>query len=294
MQNQLQRCLLVSLTLAASTPLVAATTVLFGGEISEGAAGMRTVRPVSAPYFHEDSFVNSDIRVWYLRHDISKDTIGGDVSVAAVQVRLALTPTLQFVAYKDGYTTFDDDTALLGGNDGLNDIAAGLKWAFLQDDTTATYMAAGIGIELPLGDEDILQDTTEFRLWLSFNKGLGDLNLGGTLNYIIAEDSSDGLLGNADMLTLHLHADYPFTDALSGIVEVNGYFVTDGSAVPFSGVDAVSIDGGEDEDTLTGAVGLEFRPGMESLGLRIAYERELGSNLNLFGSRWTLSAVFGF
>src|SRR5690606_18391640 len=66
----------------------------------------RTVRPLTAPYFHEDSFVTTDLRAWWARHHFYSDTIGGHATIAALQARLALTENLQLVAYKDGYTKF--------------------------------------------------------------------------------------------------------------------------------------------------------------------------------------------
>lgn len=266
---------------------------LFGDPSPALPAVQKTVRPLTAPYFHEDSFITTDIRAWYVNHQFYNDTIGGEAEVFAVQVRAAITQNLQFVAYKDGYVQFSDT---LGEESGWNDIGAGLKWAFLQDWDRQLHLAAGAGYELPLGDEDVLQDADEFRLWLSANKGFDRLHLGATVNYRIAGDNSDGALGAADMFTMHLHADYHLTDWFSPVIEVNGYFVTDEGpgVVPFSGVDAVAIGGGEDEDTITGALGGEFRPFGPDFGLRAAYETQLTGNDSLFGHRWTVSAVYEF
>ena len=300
MTNKLSS-LLLSLTLCSGTALSAqGGYVLFpnGTVTPEISASERVVRPVSAPYFHEDSFVSSDLRAWYLVHHFYNDTIGGgtngEVTVAALQVRLALTETLQLVAYKDGYTEFDN-TAVLGDNDGMNDIGAGLKWAFLQDWDKQLHAAVGIGYEFGFGDDEVLQDTDELRLWASVNKGYGELHLGATVNYLVAMDEDDGLLGNADQVTVHLHADYFVSDWFSPVVEVNGYFVTDESAAApaFSGVDAVSLPGGEDEDTITGVIGAELRP-CSGIALRGAYETELSDSVSLFGHRWTFSAVYEF
>lgn len=251
---------LISLGLA----LLGATLNAQGGYTLFGEGGeslkpeQKTVRPLTGPYFHEDSFVTTDIRAWYLNHDFGNDTIGGDVTVMAVQARLALTESFQFVAYKDGYTEFDG-AAVLGDNDGMNDIGAGIKWAFLQDWENEFHMAAGVGYEFGFGDDEVLQDTDEIRLWLSANKSFGALHLGATLNYIIAEDENDGALGNSDLITVHLHADYFLTEWFSPVLEINGYLAQD-DGVPFSGVDAVSIGGGDGEDTWTGAIGFELRP----------------------------------
>jgi hypothetical protein len=286
---------LVSLGLIAMGSFVNAQGgfVLFGDSAEKVAPEQKAVRPISAPYFHEDSFVTTDLRAWYLAHDL--DTIEGDVTVAALQVRLALTESLQLVAYKDGYTNFDD-AAIVGDSDGWNDIGAGLKWAFLQDWENQLHAAVGVGYEFGFGDDEVLQDTDELRLWASVNKGFDKLHLGATVNYIIADDNSEGALGNSDIVTAHLHADYYLTEWLSPVVEVNGYFVQDtGSAdAGLSGVDAVSIGGGESEDTVTGVLGLELRPFCENSALRVAYETELSNNVGLFGDRWTFSAIYEF
>jgi len=271
--------------------------VLFGDNVAKPAAEEKAVRPISAPYLHEDSFVTTDLRAWYVNHEISGGTNDGSVEVGALQVRVALTESLQFVAYKDGYTNFKD-TDLDGTlSDGWNDIGAGIKWAFIQDWEKQFHMAAGIGYEFGWGDEEVLQDTDELRLWLSANKGFDKLHLGATVNYILADDNEDGIAGNADMVTVHLHADYYLTEWLSPVVEVNGYFVQDEGknllGANFSGVDAGSLGAGEDDDTITGVLGLELRP-CDDIGLRAAYETQLNDDDSLFGYRWTFSAVYEF
>jgi len=294
MKHSKTSLLILSTALAATTASAQGGFVLFGEGGTAPAAEERAVRPLTAPYLHEDSFVTTDLRAWYLRHHFYGDTIGGEVEVFALQARLALTERWQLVAYKDGYTRFEDTA--LASPDGWNDIGAGLKWAFLQDWDRQLHAAAGIGYEFGWGDDEVLQDTDELRLWLSANQGFGRLHLGATVNYLIAIDEEEGALGNADLLTLHLHADYRVNDRFSPVVELNGYFVTDEGPVGagFSGVDAVSIGGGEDEYTITGAVGAEFRPFGGELGLRAAYETGLSGATSLFGHRWTFSAVYSF
>jgi hypothetical protein len=291
--NNKQLSLLSLGLLAAGSFLNAADGfVLFGDNVEKPAPEQKFVRPISAPYFHEDSFITTDLRAWYVDHDL--DTIEGDVTVAALQVRLALTESLQFVAYKDGYTDFEGGA--LDGANGINDIGAGIKWAFIQDWENQFHAAVGLGYEMGVGDDEVLQDTDEYRLWASVNKGFNALHLGATVNYIIAEDNEENAFGNADLVTVHLHADYYVNHWFSPVVEINGYLVQDEGSVgaAFSGVDAVSVGGGEDEDTYTIAVGAELRPFGEDLGLRLAYETELNDNTSLFGDRWTLSAVYEF
>lgn len=267
--------------------------VLFGEEGKAPEPSEKFVRPISAPYLHEDSFVTTDVRAWYAKHHFNSDTIGGEADLGAAQFRLALTKSLQFVAYKDGYLSFDDT---LGDESGFTDVGAGIKWAFYQDWENRFHLAVGAGYEFPVGSDDILQDTATLRLWGSWNKGFGRLHLGGTVNYLNANNTGENTFGNADSISAHLHADYYLTSWLSPVVEVNGYFVTDEGPgrAPFSGVDVVSVAGGEGEPAITGAFGFELRPFERPVAFRGAYETELTDNRTLFGHRWTVSAVYEF
>lgn len=57
---------------------------------------------------------------------------------------------------------------------------------------------------------------------------------------------------------------------------------------------ATSLPRGCDgEDVFTAAIGGEYRP-TERLALRAACESPLTDNEDLFGYRWTISAVWGF
>lgn len=103
-------------------------SIIFGGEDDSSAVQppeQRFVHPITVPYFHEDSFVTSDIRAWLIHHDFPSDNIGGGhASVYAAQLRLALTDEIQFVAYKDGYAIFDSGAV---NDEGWMDAAAGVK-----------------------------------------------------------------------------------------------------------------------------------------------------------------------
>jgi len=288
--------LLPLVTLTGAVCAQHADFVLFGEKNEKGAsqpAEQRFVHPVTAPYFHEDSFVTSDLRGWFVHHDFPKSSAigGGDAQVAALQLRLALTDTIQLVAYKDGFITFDTP---LVDESGLNDIAAGLKWNFLQDWDNQFHAAVGAGYEIRAGNGKVLQNDDEFRLWASANKGFDKLHLGGVVNVFFADDEDSGL-GNSDWLSWHLHADYWVCEWFSPILEINGYHTMDEGleVLPFSGVDVANFGGGEGEDVITAGLGGEFRIG-ENVALRGAYETPLTRNEDLFGWRWTFSVVYSF
>ena len=278
-----------------------AKLVLFG-EPSEAAADVpeshQFVHPVTSPYFHEDSFVTSDVRAWYLRHSIPTGLGGGEAHVYAAQLRLALTNEFQFVAYKDGWV--DYNSGLAGGAEGDMDIAAGIKWNFIQDWDQQLHVAVGAGYEIASGEGNVFQNDDEWRLWASINKGYDELHLGGTVNLFLADDSSQGL-GNSHYLTWHVHADYYVCDWFSPVVEFNGYHVlqegTIGGAAPlgFSGVDVANLGGDASEPVITLGIGAEIRPIEEyDIKIRAAYEPAITDKTDLWGSRWTTSVVWSF
>ncbi|MHC5114706.1 MAG: hypothetical protein ACYTGP_09790 [Planctomycetota bacterium] len=273
-----------------------AQTVLFG-DPNELALTIdpseQFVHPVTAPYFHEDSFVTSDVRGVYIYHDFPQSSAigGGRAWVLAAQLRLALTDRLQFVAYKDGIVDFQTGAV---DDDGLMDIAAGIKWNFLQDWENQFHAAVGAGYEIRMGNGDVLQNDDEWRLWGSINKGFDKLHLGGTLNLFFAGDRDNGL-GNSDRLSWHVHADYFVTEWFSPLLEVNGYHhINDGSAVlPFQGVDVANLGGVSSEWVVTMGLGAELRL-IDDFAFRLAYEWPLSDKDDLFGYRWTASVVWSF
>jgi len=288
---------------AAAAGLIAASSaraqhaelVLFGEPNPAAAAAPaehRFVHPVTSPYFHEDSFITSDIRAWYIYHDLPNTNLGGHVEVVAAQLRIALTDQLQLVAYKDGYIMFEDEVVK---DDDFMDTAAGLKWNFIQDWENQFHMAAGVGYEFPTGSDDVLQRDEEWRIWGSANKGFDRLHLGATVNYFIGPDKNDGKTGNSNHLMWHLHADYYVVEYFSPVVEINGYHVLNngGEALPFSGVDVANLGGSSGDSVITLGVGAEIRP-WKNTAVRVAYETPLTDAEDLWGYRWTMSLVYSF
>ncbi len=62
---------------------------------------------------------------------------------------------------------------------------------------------------------------------------------------------------------------------------------------PFNGLDLANLGGNEDEDALSYGLGGEFRL-QRDLAVRLAYEGPLSNNQDLWGYRWTASAVWRF
>ena len=289
--------LLSATAMTATAQAQHARFVLFGDpnpEASRVSAQEKFVHPITAPYTHENAMITSDVRAWYIYHDFPSASAidGGRANAVAVQVRLALTDRLQFVAYKDGYI---DLASGLVDDSGLIDLAAGLKFAVYQDFDTQTHFAIGAGYEFGIGDDEVLQDDEEFRLWASFDKGFDKLHLGANVNVYFGDDDDGDAFGDSDHLSWHLHADYYLLEWFSPVIELNGYYVfSEGDVVlPFQGVDLLNLGGVKDEYAMTIGLGGEFRIN-EQWSVRAAYETPILDAQDLFGYRWTVSAVFSF
>ncbi len=231
-----------------------ANFTLFGKANPDGVAlpdERKAVAPISAPYYHEDSFITTDVRGWFAYHSFPQEGPlgGGSGRDYAVELRLALTDRLQLVANKDGYLDLDSG---LVKESGWNDVAAGLKYALIQDYKNDFHVAVGLGYQFAVGDPSVLQNDQEARGWVSVNKGFDKLHLGATLNYLKFTGSEDAL-GSSDRITYHLHADYWINKWFSPVIELNGYHCTDRGSndpLPFSGADLANLGGGADLVTL--------------------------------------------
>jgi hypothetical protein len=256
-------------------------------------AAHKAVHPLTAPYANSDAFVTTDLRPWFIYHDFptTSPIDGGSAKVVALQARLALTNELQLVAYKDGYADFD--TGLID-EEGIKDIAGGLKWKFFEDWEHQLHAAGGVGYEAKTGDSRVLGNDDQWRLWTSVNKGFDRLHLGATGNLFLKAGDED-TFGDSDQVTWHLHGDYRVNEWFSPVVEVNGYhIINEGTAaLPFQGVDVANLGGGKGEDVITAGFGSEIRAA-EDVAFRAAYETPLTENEDLFGYRWTFSAVWSF
>ncbi|MCB9851299.1 MAG: hypothetical protein H6817_11420 [Phycisphaerales bacterium] len=189
-------------------------------------------RPVSMPYYFEDPFINTDLRLVYVWHNIPEGSQlrGGEVQVWTAQIRLALTERLQFIATKDGYTRMH--TGITPDNDGFNDFAIGLKYAFWVDHESNWIMSAGARWEWNNGDLGVLQgNQDEISPFVSFHKGWDKTNLIGAVNWRAPVNSHQG----THSLTWHLHMDYELCPNFFPLIELNGiHWLSNGDRLPLS------------------------------------------------------------
>ena len=251
---------MATLSIASSTLLstVAAGSLLLGSALAQDQkpagsdngflTGLRGYEkfhePLGQPIYFESPFNDTGLRFLYLKHDFSNGSAlqGGDVTVYAVQARVALSERWQFIATKDGYSELS--TGLLGDDEGWNDLAAGLKYVVHEDREKEYVVSAGLRYMAENGHRGILQGgVDEWSPFASFAKGYGDLHLLGNVTLRVPSDTNDGnVVGHWD-----LHVDYDVNPdqraVFAPLFEVHGvHYLDDGAtALPIGGLDYTNL-----------------------------------------------------
>lgn len=188
--------------------------------------------PIGQPLYFESPFNTSGIRFLYLWHQFSDGSQlqGGQVNVFAAQARLALTERLGFIATKDGYSILDTGIGI--SEEGWNDLAAGLKYAFYVDREADMVINAGARLTLTSGESKILQnETEELSPFISIAKGWDKFHVIGSATFRLPFDDDDG----NQVLHWDLHADYEVLDGFAPVVEIHGlHYLSDGNRLPLS------------------------------------------------------------
>ena len=202
--------------------------------------------PVGQPLYFESPFNDTGVRFLYLKHYFSRNSAlqGGDVTVYALQARVALTERLAFIATKDGYSEIN--TGAFGEDEGWNDLAAGFKYVLVSDKEKDLVITPGIRLMIDQGHRlygVINGNTDELSPFVSFAKGYDRLHLLGNATLRVPTDGDDGnTVGQWD-----LHLDYdvnPGAEAVFAPVgEVHGlHYLDDGAtALPIGGGDYTNL-----------------------------------------------------
>ncbi len=206
--------------------------------------------PVGQPIYFESPFNNTGVRFLYLHHEFSDKSQlqGGNVDVAAVQARVALTERLGFIATKDGYSWLDAN--LLPEEEGWNGIAAGLKYAVYVDRDNDFVITPGVRLMLQSGEWKVLQSNpAEISPFVSMAKGWDKFHLVGNATVRVPFDDDDG----NTIFQWDLHADYDLIGGFAPCIEVHGlHYLSDGNKLPLKvgGLDYANI-GSADVDGST-------------------------------------------
>lgn len=254
-------------------------------------------RPVGSPLYFEDPFINSDIRPFFIYHEFPRATAlrGGRLMVYGFQARIALTERLQFFATEDGYS--DLESPIIPSDEGWNDLAAGLKYAFYVDHEEDFIASAGVRWRLSNGDAGLLQGgTDEVSTFVTMYKGYGKWNFLADAVYRIPTDYR---AGNA-VFSWDAQVAYELFDDFFPLLEFHGlHYLTDGDRFPLNvgGLDYANIGASNvaGHDVFWGGVGFRWNIS-DGIQFGSVYEFPLQSveANDIFEQRVTTSIVFTF
>ncbi len=255
------------------------------------------IAPVANPLFFESPFIQSEIRPLFMHHNIDDSfaTQGGDIRVYAMQARYAVTERLAIIATKDGVIELNPKAAVPKA-DGWANIAAGLKYAVIDDRERQFILTPGVKIDLPTGNTDVLQGQGdgEWDLFVSSAKGWGDFHLTGNAGARIPMDLDEG----TTQLHYSLQADYYTCQWFIPFITTSAFTILDegkGPAFGVEGWDLVNFGTSNARGETQVVVGGGFRSRLcRWADLGFAYEAGVSKPKGLFDDRVTVDLAIRF
>ena len=236
----------------------------FKGSLAPGKHS-RYVPPLANPLLNETPYITTEARPLLIYNDIPDQflTTGGEIIIGAVEVRIALTERLGFIASKDGYGDLDFD-AVLPDDDGFVNISFGFKYAVHSDPANQSILTVGIEYEPPTGNIETagidLQGSGDgmLDLFITGAKAWEKLGLQGSAGTNLAIDGDH----ESSFIHYSLHADYEIASGLFPMIELNGFTTIDNgarTAGDFEGIDLVNFGSTDSGTVVLGAIGARWR-----------------------------------
>lgn len=201
--------------------------------------------PVGMPFLFEDPHITTGLNFVYVYHSLPSDGPvgpafdGGSFQVVALQIRLAVTDKLAFIATKDGFPAIFDpgeNSAVRPATEVL-DMTLGFKYALFETEDRDFIVTPALRYEIPLGSKKVFQGygdgvmipSASFR-WGMKRFGFENANVIGSLGGQIPIDSAR----NSDSIFYNIHLDYGFeidnrvVKFIVPFFEMNGLYYTGG------------------------------------------------------------------
>lgn len=257
---------------------------------------VNTIAPVTNPIFFEDPVIRSELRPIFAYHTIDKGflTGGGHATLYALQLRYALTDRLALIATQDGH--FDIDSPGLNV-DGWMDLAAGFKYALIDDAANQFILTPGLTFHIPTGDKEVFQGRGggEFNPFVSFAKGYGDLHITGNVGLRIPVSTNEQNLVAHYSLMVDYYTCRWFIPFFTANFWTN---LSDGTNVPGlrgNGYDVINFGGGNANGNTQGTLGIGFRSRiLDNVDLGFAYEIAAVRPYGLTNNRVTVDMCIRF
>ena len=236
----------------------------FKGSLAPG-KHTRYVPPLANPLFNETPYITTEARPLLIYNEIPGSflTGGGEIVVGAVEVRVALTERLGFIASKDGYAFLDFD-AVLPDEDGFVNISLGFKYAVHSDPADDSILTIGVEYEPPSGNIETagidLQGRGDGQIdfFVTGAKAWEKIGLQGSAGVNLAIDGDH----DSSMVHYSLHGDYEVAPGLFPLIELNGFTTIDDgtrTAVDFEGIDLVNFGSTDSGTVVLGSIGARWR-----------------------------------
>lgn len=255
------------------------------------------VMPVGMFVYFEDPFITTDLRVFYVYHEIPDGSVlrGGQVQLVAAQIRVALTERLAFIATKDGYSWVDSHVTSAG--DGWNDFAIGLKYALFSRPDEHFLLSTGMRWEWNNGSRDAFQggDSQELSPFVSVAKGWDKWHFIGAMSGRLPTDHHDANYS----LVWNLHMDYALTETFRPLIEVHGiHWLSNADRLPlgedYLDVGSLGAARARGRDFFSAGFGFRWQA-CDTVSIGVTYEIPLESaDENLQEQRVTFGTVISF
>lgn len=295
-------------TAVAGRLAVATTTAtLLAGALAQDPVDWKsnTISPVANPIFFESPFIQSEVRPLFIQHHIPDDFLakelglsqgaGGVARVYALQLRYAVNDRLAIIATKDGFIELEPDQ-VLAKDQGWADVAAGLKYAIIDDPARQFILTPGLTFEFPVGEESVFQGNGwgEWNLFVSGAKGWGNLHLTANAGVRLPNDWDE----ETSSLHYSIQLDYYTCRWFIPFFVMNGFTVlSDADQLPLEteGYDLINF-GSSDASGWTGLlVGGGFRSRLhQRVDIGFAYEVAVNSPEGLFDDRYTIDLIWRY
>jgi hypothetical protein len=265
------------------------------------------ISPVSNPIYFEDPRITSEVRPIFIHHwlpntfDVSGGSVplGGYVRVTALQLRYAVSERLALIATKDGYIEFKPKNTL-SHSYGFADLAAGFKYALIDDAEKQLLITPGLTLTVPTGDDEVLQGDGdgEWNLFVSAAKGYDALSLMGNLGFRIPNNFDD----QTAQAHYSFQVAYRTCNYFIPFAVVNGFtMLSDGSDQLLGAdlntemYDLINYGSTEVAGRTQITAGGGFRSDLtESISCGVAYEVGVTSPKGIFDKRVTVDLIWRF
>ncbi len=230
----------------------------------------------------------------YHRIDPGFITGDGEAQLYALQIRYAINDRLAFIATQDGY--FNIDLKNGASLDGWMDLAAGFKYALIDDPANHFILTPGLTFHIPTGDKEVFQGrgSGEWNPFISAEKGWDDFHLTANLGVRIPNDSDK----QSTVMHYSMMADYYVCQYFIPFVVANGWTVlSEGKNLPLTseGYDVINFGSSLANGVTQMTIGGGFRSRLaKNIDFGVAYEKSVLSPEGLTDDRFTFDVCIRF